>query len=180
MPSFSGFADQLSQSVWSGKGKTDHRHAARSDQFPEACYKQPDGVPAIPFGVENTLGRAGGARGCVGEHPLNFRLRPKQQAGCMLCQILFRGKGEIFEILKAVQPFRQIPVKAGPLSLHRQNAVQLLQLNRFDFFSVQGLQALLLHDEAVDPTPSHVTYTPQIRAVLSLPESPYIFQSSPP
>ena len=180
LEAFDGFADQLPQPVRSGKRKADHRHAARSDQFTEACHKQPDSVPAVPFGVENTLGRTGGARGGVGEHPLNLRLRPEQQAGCMLCQILFRSKGEIFELREAVQPFRQIPVKAGPLSLHRQNAVQLFQLNRFDLFSVQGLQALLLHDEAVDPTPSHAAYTPQVRAVLSLPESPYIFQNSPP
>ena len=81
-----------------GKGKTDHRHAARSDQFPESRHEEPDGVPAVSFGIEDPLGRAGGARGGVGEHPLDFRLGPEQQAGCVLRQILLRRKGKLFQL----------------------------------------------------------------------------------
>ena len=93
-----GLADELPQPVGSGKGKADHRHAARSDQFPESCYEETYGVPTVSFGIEDPLGCAGGARGGVGEHPLDFRLGPEQQPGCVLRQILLRRKGKLFQL----------------------------------------------------------------------------------
>ena len=175
-----GFADQLPQPVRSGKGETDHRHAPRPDQLPEARHEKPDGIPAVPFGIKNPLGGTGGARGGVGEHPPDLRLRAEQQAGRLLRQVLLGCKGKSLQFRKAAEPLRQIPVIAVPFFLHRQNAVQLLQLNRLDVCSVQGPQALLLHDKAVDPAPSHVKCPPKIRAALSLPEFPCTFQNSPP
>ena len=111
------------------------------EHFGDSGGEKAHGVFQVPGGVENPLGRSGGAGGVPGDYPLDFPLAEQQKFPRGLGQHIRGSEGQVFQFVQGGKLPGKIPIGPRPGGDPGEGFVEPAKLQLLQNFPVQLRQS---------------------------------------